>query len=215
MGENGLSASDVLALDNNRGGYGFGDNSAFWIFALLILAGGGFNGFSNRGYQPQYATQDFVQNGFNFNDLQSQNRDLMNAITSGTAQSVAATNQAKYDNINVEKDIQAQLQRDLNQIQMLAQANAANEQQCCCQTLRAIDGVNYNAAMNTAAINANVTEQTQKILDAITGNRMADMQNQINQLQLQNAVAGVVRYPSSTAYNAGYNPFCNCTCNNM
>ena len=215
MGENGLSASDVLALDNNRGGYGFGSDSAFWIFALLILAGGGFNGFSGRGYQPQYATQDFVQNGFNFNDLQSQNRDIMNAITAGTAQSVAATNQAKYDNINVEKDIQAQLQRDLGQIQMLVQANAANEQQCCCQTLRAIDGVNYNAAMNTAAINANVTEQTQKILDAITGNRMADMQNQINQLQLQNAVAGVIRYPSSTAYNAGYNPFCNCNYNNM
>lgn len=36
---------------------------------------------------------------------------------------------------------------------------------------------------------------------------MADMQNQINQLQLQNAVSGVVRYPSSTVFSAGYNPF--------
>ena len=61
----GLSASDV-ALLNRDGGYGFGgDGGAFmWIFALLILAGGGFNGFGG-GYHPQYATQDFVQNGFN------------------------------------------------------------------------------------------------------------------------------------------------------
>lgn len=72
--------------------------------------------------------------------------------------------------------------------------------------------MNNNQAMNTAAINQNTTAQTQKILDAIQGNRMADMQNQINQLQLQNAVAGVVRYPMSTAYNAGYNPFCGCNC---
>lgn len=197
MGENGLSASDVLALDNNRAGYGFGNDSAFWIFALLILAGGGFNGFGGRGYQPQYATQDFVQNGFNFNDLQSQNRDLMQAITTGAAQAVAAANQAKYDNISVEKDIQAQLEQDLGQIQMLVQQNNATQQQCC------------------SSINANVTAQAQKILDAISGNRMADMQNQINQLQLQNAVAGVVRYPMSTAYNAGFNPFCTCNCNNM
>lgn len=200
MGENGLSASDVLALDGNRMGDSWGSNSAFWIFALLILAGGGFGGLGN-GYRPQYATQDFVQNGFNFNDLQSQNRDIMNAITAGTAQAVATTNQAKYDNINVAKDIENQIQRDINQVLMVAQQNQANETQCCMNTLRAIDGVNTNT-----------TAQIQKVLDAIQGNRMEDMQNQINQLQLQNAVAGVVRYPMSTAYSAGFNPFCGCNC---
>lgn len=48
-----------------------------------------------------------------------------------------------------------------------------------------------------------MTEQTQKVLDTITGNRMADMQNQINQLQLSQALCGVVRYPNTFAYNAG------------
>lgn len=66
--------------------------------------------------------------------------------------------------------------------------------------------------MNTAAINANTTAQTQRILDAITGNRMEEMQNKINQLELQNAVANVVRYPTSSAFNAGPNPFCNSNC---
>lgn len=96
-----LTASDVALLNGRNDDWG---NSSFmWIFALLILANGGLWG--NNGYQPQYATQDFVQNGFNFNDLQDQNRDIMNSITNGTAQSVAATNQAKYDNINVAKDV--------------------------------------------------------------------------------------------------------------
>jgi hypothetical protein len=65
--------------------------------------------------------------------------------------------------------------------------------------------------MNTAAINANTTAQTQKILDAITGNRMADMQNEIDQLKLAQAVAGVVRYPTASTYYAGTNPFCACS----
>lgn len=47
--------------------------------------------------------------------------------------------------------------------------------------------------MNTAAINANTTEQIQKVLDTISANRMSEMQNQINQLQLQSALCGVVR----------------------
>lgn len=64
--------------------------------------------------------------------------------------------------------------------------------------------------MQTAEINANTTAQTQRILDAITINRMDDMQNRINQLELQNALAGVIRYPNGFTYNAGNNPFCGC-----
>lgn len=48
--------------------------------------------------------------------------------------------------------------------------------------------------------------------DTITGNRMADMQNQINQLQLSQALCGVVRYPNTFAYNAGPSPFCGNGC---
>lgn len=44
------------------------------------------------------------------------------------------------------------------------------------------------------------------------GNRMADMQNQINQLQLSQAMCGVVRYPNTFAYNAGPSPFCGNGC---
>ena len=121
---------------------------------------------------------------------------------------------AAAQEIEVAKDIENRLQAEIGQVAMMAQQNQANQQQCCCNILRAIDGVNYNNAMNTASINANTTEVGQKILDAITGNRMADMQNQINRLELQQAVAGVVRYPSQFSYNAGPSPFCGgCGCN--
>lgn len=74
--------------------------------------------------------------------------------------------------------------------------------------------VRYENAMNTCSINQTTNAGVQKILDAITGNRMADMQNQINDLQLQNALAGVMRYPNGWTYNAGNNPFCNNSCCN-
>jgi len=67
--------------------------------------------------------------------------------------------------------------------------------------------------MQTAAINQNTTAAVQKVLDAIQGNRMDDMQNRINQLELQNQLGNVVRYPQGFVYNAGNNPFCGCGCN--
>jgi hypothetical protein len=45
MGDGSLSASDVALLNDRRdGGFGWGDSSFMWIFALLILANGGFGG---------------------------------------------------------------------------------------------------------------------------------------------------------------------------
>ena len=220
MNENGLSASDVALLTGNNNG-GWGENggwgSMIWLFAILALMGGGFGGgWGGNGYHPQYATQDFVQNGFNFNDLQDQNRDIMNAITQGAAQAVAATNQAKYDNINVAKDIQAALTAQISEARMGLQALQASQQQCCCTLQQAISENNYNNAMNTAAINANTTAGVQKILDAITGNQIQDLRDQVGQLQLANQLQGVVRYPNGWTYNAGTNPFCannGCGCN--
>ena len=215
--ENGnLSASDV-ALLSGREGYGdiWGGNSMMWIFALLILAGGGFGGwggnnFANAIGYDNLATQAQVDRGFDTQNMMANQRETLAAVNAGTAQAVAATNQTFHDNLMAMQNLYNETSRDIAALGV-GQANLlAKQNECCCATLRAIDGVNYNNAMNTAAINENTTAQVQKILDAITGNRMADMQNQINQLQLQQAVAGVVRYPSATTYTSGTNPFCAC-----
>ena len=192
-------------------GEGFGGNAFVWIFGLLILLGlfnGGFGGMGGNGN----AIQADVNRGFDNQNLQSQTRDILSATTAGTAQSVAATNQVYHDIVGYVGDKYSELQRDVAGL-AVGQANLlAKENECCCATLRAIDGVNYTAALNTAAINANTTAATQKILDAISGNRMADMQSRINALELQQAVAGVVRYPMASTYRSGCNPFCGCGC---
>lgn len=224
MGENGsLSAADVALLSDKNGCYnGWADSSFMWIFALLILANGGFgwgnNGFDNAiGYQ-NLATQNDVQRGFDNLGLQDQSRDILAAVTNGTAQTIAASTQNATNAIEAIKDGNAALIREFGNVETALTALGGKQQECCCNTLRAIDAVNYNnalntaginasiaqsrydAALNTAAINENITDKAQKIMDLVTGNRMADMQNQINALELQNQLASVVRYPNNTFY---------------
>lgn len=195
-------------------GNGLGGDSGLWLFALLILFGMGGNGFgwgngNNLGYRP--ATAEDVNNGFNFNDLQNQNRDIMNAISGGTAQAVATTNQVYHDTVSALNDKYSELARDIAGL-AVGQANVlAKQNECCCNTLRAIDSVKFENAQNTALINATTTAQTQKILDAMAQNKIDALQNRVNQLELQNAVAGVVKYPSSMTYAYNANPFCGCS----
>lgn len=203
--ENGLSASDVALMNRDTG---FGGEAFMWIFALLILAGGGFGGF---GYNGGALTQDAMQNGFNFADLQDQNRDIMNSITSGTAQSVAATNQTFHDTLNALNDKYSELARDISMVNVALQQAISNQNECCCATKMEIANNRYEAALNTASINENTTAQTQKILDAMAQNKIEALQAQVNALELQNAVAGVVRYPSTWSFDAGKAPFCTCT----
>lgn len=200
--ESGLTTGDIALMD--RGGMWGGSDSFMWIFALLILANGGFGGFGRNNFYPNVATQTDVQEGFNFAALERQNNETVAAVRQGVYDTTSAVKDASYNNLG-----------ELRDLQSVVSAGFGAMQNCCCDTLRAIDSVNYNGAINTAQINANTTAQTQKILDAIAGNRMADMQNQINQLQLQSALCGVVRYPSAITYNAGYNPFCASGCGNV
>lgn len=215
----GLSASDVALLNDG----GMGGNSFIWLFAILALMGGGFNwGGNNRGLgYENYATSNEVQRGFDNQNLQAQTRDILAAVNAGTAQSVAATNQTFHDSLMANQNLYNEVARDIGNLGM-GQANIlANQNECCCGTKMLMSeigaGINagiaqnrYEAAMNTASINANTTAQTQRILDAIAQDKIETLQNQVNQLQLAQAVAGVVRYPMQTTYSSGCNPFCGC-----
>lgn len=184
--DNGLSASDVALMNRDTG---FGGDGFAWIFGLLILMGMfNGNGWGGNGYHPQYATQDFVQNGFNFNSLIDGNRDLMGAINSGAAQAVAATNQAKYDNINVAKDIQSALSTQIAGLGVGQAQLLANQNECCCSTKMLIQ------------------ESTSKILDAMAQNKIESLQQQVNALQLKAATEGMLRYPNTWTWNAGTFP---------
>ena len=155
-----------------------------------------------------------MQRGFDNQNSMANQREILAAVNAGTAQSVAATNQTFHDTVNALSDKYMELQRDIAGV-ALGQANAlANQNECCSSTKMLIaetaGQARYDSAMQTAAINENVTAQTQKVLDALAQNKIDALEQQVNALQLQNAVAGVVRYPDTFAYNAGTNPFCGC-----
>lgn len=212
MGENGLSASDVALM--SRDGDGFGGNGwggMIWLFAILAMMGGGFNWGGGRGYE-QYATRDQVQNGFDTQNLQAQTRDILAAVNAASMTAVQTTNQVFHDMVGYVGDKYNELQRDIAGL-AIGQANQlARFNECCCETKQAIAQANYDAAMRDAATNANIVAQNQKILDAIMGNKMEALQNRINQLELQNQLQNVVRYPQGFTYNAGNSPFCG-SCN--
>ena len=224
-----LSASDVALLSGNRDGFGWGDSSFLWIFALLILANGGFGGWGNNnfanaiGYE-NLATSNEVQRGFDNQNSMANQREILAAVNAGTAQAVGATNQVYHDVVGYVGDKYDELARDIYGVGTAVQQGIANQNECCCATKMLIAetsaGINagiaqnrYEAAMNTAAINANTTAQTQKILDAIQGNRIADLQDKVNHLELQNELASVVRYPNNTFYavpSPCFNTGCGC-----
>lgn len=186
-------------------------NSILWIFGLLILmammnGGGGF--FGNGGYRPQYATQDFVQNGFNFNDLQDQNRDISNLVTAGTAQAVAATNQTFHDTLGALNDKYGELQRDIAAL-AVGQANQlAKSNECCCETKMLI-------AENSAALNLALANMEGRLTAKMDANTIQDLRDKVGQLELAQATAGVLRYPNSWSYGAGpFPPFYGYGCPN-
>ena len=59
-----------------------------------------------------------------------------------------------------------------------------------------------------AQSNANTTAGIQKILDKMCEGEKAQMAARIQQLELREAMQGVVRYPTAYTYSAGRNPFC-------
>lgn len=213
MTDGNLSPADVMAMSNNDGMGG--NNAFFWIFALLLLGGLGNGGMYGGGYHPQYATQDFVQNGFNFNDLQDQNRDLMGAVTGGTAQSVAATQQAKYDNINAIKDAQTVLGAQIADVKAMEQNILGNQNECCCSTkmLIAEQAANTNAqiAQNRYDASLQLAGLEQRLTAKMDANENQNLRDRIQQLEMQQATAGVVRYPNAWTFNAGNFPGC-CNC---
>lgn len=186
-------------------------NSFLWIFGLLILMAmmnGGNGFFGNGGYHPQYATQDFVQNGFNFNDLQDQNRDISNLVTAGTAQAVAATNQTFHDTLGALNDKYGELQRDIAAL-AVGQANQlAKSNECCCETKMLI-------AENSAAINLALANMEGRLTAKMDANTIQDLRDKVGQLELAQATAGVLRYPNSWTYGAGpFPPFYGYGCPN-
>ena len=188
--DNGITP--VMPVD---GGFG-GGNSFVWIFGLLILLGlfnGGGLGFGGNGNTNALSAD--MQRGFDNQNTMAQTRDILSAVTNGTAQTIAASTQNAANAITAIKDGNASIIREFGNVETALTAMGGQMQNCCCEILRSIDASNYNT-----------TTQIQKVLDAIAGNRIADLQQQVNALQLQNATSNVLRFPNAWTYAGGVFP---------
>ena len=147
-------------------------------------------------------------------------RETLAAVNAGTLQAMQNSNQNTQYITGQVMDKYNELERDIQTIALGQQQAISNQTECCCNTLRAIDGVNFNNAMNTASINANTTAQAQRIIDYLMGSDMQRLRDENQSLRtaqmldpIQNRLNMIPTYPNSFAYNAGTNPFCGCMCN--
>jgi len=197
---------------------GFG-GGGFWIFALLILAmmgGNGFgwgnNGFANAIGYENLATSNEVQRGFDNQNAMANQREILAAVNAQGQAGIAATNQTFHDSLMAMQNLYNETEKDIASLQV-GQANLlAKQSECCCETKQLIMQNNYDGALRDAATNANFTAQIQSVKDMIAQDKIESLQNQVNQLQLAQATSNVLRYPNSWTYNAGMSPFCGCGC---
>ena len=170
-----FNANDCFAMPvvpAYTGGYGagngmWGDGGWIWLIVILGLFGGwgGFGGFG-RGYgnyanSPDfqgYATRADINEGFAFNGLQ---RDV-DAIQHGICDSTYALNNTINSGFH---STDMALCNGFNGVQTQISNLGYQIQQCCCDTQRAIDGVNYNMATNTSALQSTMNNNTRDIID--------------------------------------------------
>lgn len=194
--DSAMSPADMRAvLDGSN--YGCNDGcGGSWIIWILLFAvlGGGFGFGANRG---NVATTEDLASGFNFSALQNKTNDILAAVNNNNQVLGNAICQLGYQDAQHTYDLSRQIA------------------DCCCTTQRGIDSVRFDMANYSAAANAAITAGTQKILDKMCENEKATMAARIQSLELQQALCGVIRYPTATTYAVpstcfGFN---SCGCN--
>ena len=151
--------------NNNNGGFG-GDWGA-WIILFLIFGmfgwggfggfGGGFGG-NTAGLQGALTRAD-INEGFALNNLQSG----INAIQQGICDSTYALTNAVNSGFN---STQMGMMQGFNGVERGFCNLSSQLSDCCCQTQRAIDGVNYNMAKNTCDLQNTMNVNTRDIIDS-------------------------------------------------
>ena len=186
------SLSDIRAAtgaDEN----GWGGGGAWWIIILFLFMfgmGGGGWGWGNRGNDA--LTRAEMQQGF---DTQEITRKL-DGLSYGMCDGFYAQNTTMLNGF-------ASVTSAVRDAQFAAQ-------QCCCETNRNIDSVRYDAQKNTCDITTAIHAEGEATRALIQKNEMQNLRDRLQQMELREAMCGVVRYPMATTYTSGGNPFCGC-----
>ena len=193
----------------NNGNGMFGSDGWWGIILLALLFGWGRGGYGNGfgggsgegsfGYQlGKIATQEDVASGFNNSAVLGSLNDLKLGQSSG----FAAVQQTLCQGFN---GINTSLLQGFHGVDnavctlgynMASGFNTLGHQisDCCCATQRAIDGVNYNNAKNTADIIGAINCGNQRILDYMQAEK-------INSLTAENvALKGQISNNAQSRY---------------
>ena len=190
--------------------------------------GNGGNDFMGYGYNAccAPATQQGLANAFNFNNLDSSVRGIQNGICDGFyAMNTSILNlgqsllqcccdvktgimQNGYetrDAINMNaNNINTNLNNGFNSLNTGISNLGYKLQDCCCQTQRAIDGVNYNMATQACDTRNTIQSATRDILESNNNNTRAILDfltnDKISTLQAENQ--SLKFQASQTAQNA-------------
>lgn len=146
---------------NNGGGWGmngWGD----WILIILLFAimGGGWGGFGFGGFGggaglQGMATRADINEGFALNNITGG----ITAIQQGICDSTYAIN-------NGIRDLGMNMMQGFNGVERGFCQLGHQISDCCCTTQRAIDGVNYNLATQTNALQQAMCTNTRDIIDS-------------------------------------------------
>ena len=169
---NGVSLADIAAVTgNNRNNDGMWGDGAWWIVILLIFGWGnnGWGGFGGNGNGAGY-TDSAIQRGFDNQAVISK----LDGISNGLCDGFYAMNNSMLTGFNgintnimqtgygIQQAINADTVANMQNTNAL-QAQLAN---CCCETREAIQGVNYNMATNTCALQNTMCNNTRDIIDS-------------------------------------------------
>lgn len=192
-----MTPADIAAVTNNNcgngngNGMGWGGEWSWWIILFLIFGmfgWGGYGGFGGGGTGLQgMATRADINEGFALNNLQSG----INAIQQGICDSTYALNNTITNGFN---NTNTALMQGFNttNVSLMQGQNALQAQlaDCCCTTQRAIDGVNYNMATNTCALQNTMNNNTRDIIESNNAGTRAILdylcQDKISTLQSEN-----------------------------
>lgn len=179
-----------------NGGDGFGDGNGWWIilFVLFFVFGGWGNGGwggNGGGYVATAATQADIQRGFDNQAVISKLDGITNGMCDGfyavqTGMNGINTN-IMQTGFGIQQAINADTVANMQNTNAL-QAQLAN---CCCETREAIQGVNYNMAQNTCALQNTMNSNTRDIIDSQNAGTRAILdylcQEKISALQAENS----------------------------
>lgn len=159
----GLTASDVLALTRNNNEDSMWNNPFIYLVWLAVLGNGGL--FGNRGVgdaavQGAITRSDLFE-GFNTQDINGQLRGITNGLCDG----FYAINNGLKDGFYGIKSALAE--------------NRFDAQNCCCETNRNIDAVRYEGSQNTCAITNAIHAEGEATRALINSNVMQELRDKL------------------------------------